>query len=77
MSNGTKTEYLKSIRDEYQKANRRDKSVILRHSMLVTGLSRKRIIRLLNSDPKALVSRKLGRRDGHSRHLRKSIRRSK
>ena len=62
MSNGTKNEYLNSVRDEYKKANRKEKSVILRHSILVTGLSRKRLIRLLNSKAKDLKPQKRGRK---------------
>ena len=50
MSNEARNEYLISIRDEYKKANRREKSVLLRHAILVTRLSRKRIIRLLNKE---------------------------
>jgi len=39
MSNKANREYLKTIQDEYKKANRRDKSVILSHAGLVTGLN--------------------------------------
>lgn len=41
-------EYLKQIRPIYKKANKSDKKEILDHAQYVTGLSRKRIIRILN-----------------------------
>lgn len=63
MSNEAKDQYLNSIRDEYKKSKRREKSVILRHAMLVTGLSRKRIIRRLSQAPVPAEHRaRLGRK---------------
>jgi len=61
VSNEAITEYLNSIRVEYKKANRREKAAILRHAEFVTGLSRKRIIRRLNSE-KGLTPPKRGRK---------------
>ena len=49
MSNEAIFQYLNRVREEYKKSNRTEKSVILGHAMLVTGLSRKRIIRLLGA----------------------------
>lgn len=65
MSNEAKTEYLKSIREEYRKANRREKSVLLSHAMLVTGLTRKRLIRRLSANSCTLSSRR-GRKARYS-----------
>jgi hypothetical protein len=50
MSNEAVTEYLNSIRESYQKANRRKKSVILDGASLATRFSRKHLIRLLRAD---------------------------
>lgn len=44
-----KQSYLKTINPSYKKANRSEKTKILDHAELVTGLSRKRIIKILNS----------------------------
>ncbi len=64
MSQELKHEYIKSIREEYQKANKRGKSAILAHATAFTKLSRKRLIRLLNGnlDGQALFIPKSGRR---------------
>jgi hypothetical protein len=62
VSNEAKTEYLNSIREEYRKASRREKSVILRHAMLVTGLSKSRLIRRLSPDAQAKPPGRPGRR---------------
>jgi hypothetical protein len=48
VSNEAITQYLNSIREEYKKSSRREKGVILRHSMMVTNLTRKRLIRRLS-----------------------------
>ena len=69
MSNEAKNEYLNSVRDEYKKANRREKSIILGHSALVTGLSRKRLIRLLNSNAKDPKPQKRGRKPTYGADL--------
>jgi len=61
MSNESKREYLKTIKEEYRKSSRREKTVILMHAMLVTGLSRKRIIRVLNGKDLLYQPRKRGR----------------
>jgi len=66
MSNKANREYLKTIQDEYKKANRRDKSVILSHAGLVTGLSRKRLIRILGSDFERRPIARLGRKPRYS-----------
>ena len=58
MSNEAISEYLNSIREEYRKAIRKEKSVILSHAELVTGLTRKQIIRRLNSEKVASPSRR-------------------
>jgi len=44
-----KQSYLKTINPSYKKASRSEKTKILDHAELVTGLSRKRIIKILNS----------------------------
>jgi hypothetical protein len=62
VSNEARTEYLNKIREEYRKASRREKSVILRHAMLVTGLTRKRLIRRLNERTREGAPRRPGRK---------------
>ena len=62
MSQEIKKEYLKAIQNEYKKANRLEKTNILQHAMLATGLSRKRIIRLLNGSTGTVLSKKRGRK---------------
>ena len=62
MSNEANREYLETIRDAYGKSSRWDKSLILRHAMVVTGLSRKRIIRLLNAQKTIAPPRRSGRK---------------
>jgi len=62
MSHEANREYLETIRDAYGKSSRWDKSLILRHAMVVTGLSRKRIIRLLNGRNTIAPPRRAGRR---------------
>lgn len=51
MSNEAVTEYLNSIRESYQKVNRREKARILEGAILATKLSRKHLIRLLAKEP--------------------------
>ena len=51
MSNEANTEYLNRVREEYKKAGRPEKSAILNHAIFVTGLTRKRLIRLLAEAP--------------------------
>lgn len=62
MSNEANREYLETIREAYKKSNRADKSLILRHAMVVTGLSRKRLIRLLNGQKAIAPRRAAGRK---------------
>lgn len=66
MSHEANREYLETIRDAYKKSNRADKSLILRHAMVVTGLSRKRIIRLLSARDTIAPRRKAGRKPRYS-----------
>ena len=42
--------YLKQIKTIYKKAKRSDKKELLDHAEYVTGLSRKRLIRILNGN---------------------------
>jgi hypothetical protein len=69
VSNGTKQEYLRSIQNEYQKADRREKSVILKHAIWVTKLSRKRLIRLLNRQLIPTVAPRRGRKPKYGPEL--------
>ncbi len=62
MSNEAKTEYLNSIREEYQKSDRRQKGLILSHAELVTRLTRKTIIRRLSRAEKPTGAARRGRR---------------
>jgi hypothetical protein len=74
VSNEVKNEYLNSVREEYRNANRREKSVILRHAMLVTQLTRKRIIRLLGADLNKRL-RKRGRKPRYSPEILEHLKR--
>ncbi len=72
VSNEARQEYLNSIRDEYRKASRAEKSVILRHAMLILGLTRKRIIRLLNARAGAACQRR-GRKSRYVPELQEHL----
>jgi len=61
MSNEAITEYLEQIRESYRKAPKREKTKILDDARLVTGLSRKQLIRRL-AHPVGARSRGRGRR---------------
>lgn len=58
MSNEDKSSYLNRIREAYRKSSRHEKSQMLGHAMLATGLSRKRLIRLLSAGPAVAASRR-------------------
>lgn len=66
MSNEAIHQYLNQVREEYKKSTRRGKSVILGHAMLATGLSRKRIIRLLGSKRPPAEAKNPGRKPKYS-----------
>lgn len=74
VSNEANHQYLKSIREEYQKSSRKEKSIILRHAMLVTGLTRKRLIKRLNGEPTEPQKRR-GRKPKYSPELAQHLKR--
>lgn len=49
MSHEARFEYLKKIQFEYLNSDRRRKNELLNHAQMVTGVSRKHLIRLLNA----------------------------
>ena len=61
MSQELKREYLKAIRERYQKSSRVRKSMILDEFVTVCGYSRKYAIRILNGDIDPIVKRHRGR----------------
>lgn len=61
MSQELKREYLKAIRERYQKSSRVRKSVILEEFVTVCGYSRKYAIRILNGDVDPLETKHRGR----------------
>lgn len=65
MSNEANREYIKTVRDAYRKSDKKDKTLIIRHSMVVTGLSRKHLIRLLNATEDRIRPRPRGRRPSY------------
>lgn len=75
MSHEANREYLETIRDAYKKSNRAEKSLILRHAIVVTGLSRKRIIRLLGGQKTIAPPRKAGRRPRYSAEVFEHVKR--
>lgn len=66
MSNKANREYLKTIKIGYINTKKREKKSILSHAQQVTGLSRKRIIRILNSTQSELKICKAGRKPSYS-----------
>lgn len=75
MSHEANREYLETIRDAYRKSSRADKSLILRHAMVVTGLSRKRIIRLLNGRKAVLPRQRAGRKPAYTAEVFQHVKR--
>ena len=69
MSNEANTEYLNRVRDEYRKSSRREKSAILAHAIFVTGLTRKRLIRLLAQEPGQPTAKRGRNKKYHSPEL--------
>lgn len=61
MSQELKREYLRAIRERYQKSPRVRKSVILEEFVTVCGYSRKYAIRILNGDVEPLEKKHRGR----------------
>ncbi len=51
MSNKSKKEYLKKIRERYKKASKKEKALLLDELCLVCGYNRKYAIRVLNKEP--------------------------
>jgi hypothetical protein len=63
------------MRDAYKKADRKEKALILRHSMVVTGLSRKRLIRLFNGADGIAPIKRTGRKAYYSEEVLKHVKR--
>lgn len=74
MSNEAITEYLNSIYEEYQKADKRAKGLILQHAELVTRLTRKRLIRRLNRKL-GISGRRRGRKPTYSPEVMEPLKR--
>jgi SOS-response transcriptional repressor LexA len=75
MSNEANREYIRTVREAYRKADRKEKTLMIRHSMAVTGLSRKRIIRLLNAPKEKLGLRPRGRRPSYGEDVFEHVKR--
>ena len=58
---GDVKEYLKAIRERYQRAKRKEKNRILDEAVQVTGHHRKALVRALRSRPARGAAKKAGR----------------